>query len=170
MSTTIDTTTLADGATALVLGELQAELVAFEAAHLAERTQDPLSRWTYDALARAAEAGTVDRPELVQPLADLLELGLASGRIRAVHGPAAEQAARRLYAETPAGSAWRTQARGASAALTALAGRVLEGLTVSTAAPGQFSLEVEATGARVLVELDGRGVTVRSLELSGGTL
>ena len=170
MSSTIDATALADGTAALVLGELQAELVAFEAAHLADRTEDPLLRWTYDALARAAEAGTVDRTELVQPLADLLELGLASGRIRSVHGPAAEQAARRLYAETPAGSEWRAQARGASAALTALAGRVLEGLTVTTAAPGQFALEVEAAGARVLVELDGRGVTVRSLELSGGSL
>jgi hypothetical protein len=63
-------------------------------------------------------------------LAELLELGLQTGRVRAVYGPGGEQAALALFRRLPRGRDLTESTRDLNAALAGLAGRTLEKLTV----------------------------------------
>jgi hypothetical protein len=106
-------------------------------------------------------AGAIDGslvPEALAPLLErIVELGLQSGRIRAVYGPGGEQAALKLFRRLPAGREAAETAREVSSALAAFEGRTLEAVSVSTNGPGAFTLSLRADGMDVSVRLDRSG-------------
>ena len=96
-------------------------------------------------------------------LEGLLELGLQTGRIRAVYGPGGEQAALKTLRRLPRGSERAGSARDVSAALTALHGQMLDGLEIAAVGPGSFTLTIKAGGLDASVRLDRDGARVTSL-------
>jgi hypothetical protein len=124
----------------------------------------PAARDRYAALARAVALGEVEEPLLAQ-LAEILDLSLATGRARRLHGPEAEAALLRLYRQTPRGAALARTVEGANRALSALAGQVVRRLAFTPRAPGAFRLEIATEVCQVTLEIDRSGVTVDSVEI-----
>jgi hypothetical protein len=141
------------------------EALAGEAVALSDAFTDPVSRASYEDLSRAIGAGEVD-DALLPPLEQLLELTLRTGRVRRLHGPLAEAAAVRIYQATPGGRAVSGVLSEVNAALTALRGRTLDGVTFSAKGPGVYGLSIDTTGAQLTLEIGPEGVVVRDLSVS----
>ena len=137
----------------VALGEVQAVLAA---------TRDESYRVRLAALAASVEEGEVADEEAVE-LERVLELGLQTGRIRAVYGPGGEQAALRLFRRLPAGAGLAETARSVSAALTSLNGRSIESFRIEVIGPGMYRIALNAGGAEVAVRLDRSGVQLASI-------
>ena len=118
-----------------------------------------------DELARVIAA--VDEGELAREeaaaLERVVELGLQSGRIRALYGPGGEQAALRLYRRLPAGSELGASAAAVSEALASLGGRRLDSIRVEATGPGSFALTLAVEGIDVAVRLDRQGARLTSV-------
>src|ERR1700750_716824 len=93
---------MADGAVKL-RGEA-AEVALGEAQAVLSMVADPERRGRLGDLIAAIGEGEVARQD-AQALEELLELGLQSGRLRAIYGPHGEQAALRVYRQLPQGKA-----------------------------------------------------------------
>ncbi|HEV2591723.1 MAG TPA: hypothetical protein VGU02_07495 [Gaiellaceae bacterium] len=114
----------------------------------------------YAALVGEVDAGEVDD---VETLESVLELGLQSGRIRALYGPGGEQAATATLRRLPRGKERTESTAAVSAALRTLAGRTLDGVTVTAVAPGAFTLTIDAGGIVTSVRLDRNGARIVSV-------
>lgn len=123
---------------------------------------DPARRDRLRSLVGAADEGAVSGED-AEALEELLELGLTTGRLRALYGPGGEQAALQTYRRLPSGAAAAESAREVSSALAALVGERLEAVSVSALAPGSFSLSLGAAGRELTVRLDQSGVRVVSV-------
>jgi hypothetical protein len=137
----------------VVLGEAQAVL-----AHV----RDPERRGRLADLVAAVQEGELDEEDALS-LEELLEVGLASGRIRAVYGPEGEQAALATYRRLPAGRALADSAAEVSDALSSLAGRELEEVKVQAAGPGSYLVTLAVDGLELSVRLDGAGARVHTV-------
>jgi hypothetical protein len=139
----------------VALGEAQAVLAMVHDDERRERLADLV------AAIGDGEVGGAD----AEALEELLELGLQTGRLRAVYGPGGEQAALRLYRRLPRGRALKESASDVSAALTALAGKPLERVSLDAVGPGAFLLSIAAGGAELSVRLDRQGARLASVGL-----
>jgi hypothetical protein len=101
--------------------------------------------------------------EEVERLEQILELGLQSGRIRALYGPGGEQAALSLYRRLPRGAELAESAREVSGALSALAGRELSAVDLRAVGPGSFTLSLTAGELELSVRLDRQGARLQSV-------
>ncbi|HUQ22573.1 MAG TPA: hypothetical protein VM049_06110 [Gaiellaceae bacterium] len=137
----------------VALGELEAVLAA---------VRDEGYRIKLTALATSVEQGELAVEEATE-LERVLELGLQAGRIRAVYGPAGEQAALRLFRRLPAGAGLAETARAVSAALASLNGRSLDSFRIEVVGPGMYRIALTAGGAEVAVRLDRSGVQLASV-------
>ena len=146
----------------LTLREAERELVLAELETIREASTIPARRERVEQLLRAAGEGRLGG-ELVAELERILELALQSGRIRAVHGPGGEQAGLRLYRRTPGGADVVASAAAVSEALTGLAGKQLESVSVSAIGPGAYRLSLAAGGAELSVLLDRQGARLASV-------
>lgn len=135
-----------------------------EVAQALDQIRAPELRVSYQELLTAADQGEVPE-ELLVPLQNLLEIGLESGRIRAVHTAHGEMAARRIFARTPRGSALRATTAAVNEALQGLSGQVLGEVTLSANGPGSYSLSVNTDQGTVLIEVDRGGARIKSLEV-----
>jgi hypothetical protein len=115
-------------------------------------------------LVTAIQEGAVAGEE-AEALEELLELGLQTGRLRALYGPAGEQAALRVYRQLPRGRAAGASAREVSEALEALAGRPLESIGLQAVGPGAFVLAIAVDGRELSVRLDRQGARLHSVGL-----
>ena len=116
--------------------------------------------------AAAALVAEIDEGEVVDELdrlEQILELGLQSGRIRALYGPGGEQATLRLYRRLPHGAEAGESAEAVNQALSALGGRTLESIQLRVVGPGAFALTVQAGGAELSVQLDRHGARLVSV-------
>jgi hypothetical protein len=121
-----------------------------------------------DYRARLASLQTsVTEGELVgedeETLQELLELGLQSGRLRALYGPGGERAALSAYRKLPNGAGAVESAREVSEALGSLAGRELRSVSLEAVGPGAFSLTLAAGAAEISVRLDRNGARLHSV-------
>jgi hypothetical protein len=98
-----------------------------------------------------------------EALEQLVEIGLQSGRIRALYGPGGEQAGLRLYRRLPRGAALGASAAEVSAALATLQGRRLDSIRVEAVGPGAFTIGVSVDGADLSIRLDRQGARVASV-------
>jgi hypothetical protein len=138
------------------------ELVLEEIAAVAGALHDPRARAPYQELAGAVAGGEVPAT-LAGALQKVLEMSLATGRARRLHGAQHEAALLRLFFQTPAGEALRRSAEVANRALAALAGQRLDGLAVAAQAPGVFRLQLDTDRCQLTLEVSRDGVEVASL-------
>ena len=135
----------------------QAEALAVLAVAGDEAYRDELARLL--AALDESELG----PDEAATLERVVELGLQTGRIRALYGPRGEQAALRLYRRLPGGSELGASAAAVSEALGALAGRTLQAIRIEATGPGAFALTLAVDGADLSVRLDRQGARVTSV-------
>jgi len=147
---------------ALPVDPAERELVLEEIAAVAGAVHEPRARALYAELAAAVAGGEV-APALIAALQRVLEMSLATGRARRLHGAQHEAAMLRLFFRTPAGAALRRSAAAATEALAALAGQRLGALAVSAQAPGVFRLQLDTNRCQVTLEVSRDGVEVTAL-------
>ena len=97
-----------------------------------------------------------------ESLEELLELGLQTGRLRALYGPGGEQAALRLYRKLPRGRELGESIRAVSDAVAALEGRSLERVALQAVGPGAYVLTLAAGGRELSLRLDRQGARIKS--------
>ena len=142
-------------------GEAQ-DVALAEAQAVLAMAKDEDYRARLASLQAAATEGEVDGED-AETLQELLEIGLQSGRLRALYGPGGEKAALGTYRRLPNGAALAESAREVSAALSALAGRELRSISLDATGPGTFSLSIAAGAAELTVRLDKQGVRLASV-------
>ena len=138
------------------------EVALAEATAVLSMVQDPHRRGRLGDLIAAIEDGAVEG-ESAQALEELLELGLQTGRLRALYGPAGEQAALKTYRRLPGGKELSESAREVSQALSALAGSTLEQVSLSAVGPGAYTLNLVVEGRELSIRLDRSGARINSI-------
>jgi hypothetical protein len=156
--------TAQEAAGPLTLDPVARELVLEEIAALGGALRDPAARAPYEELAAAVAGGEVP-PALAARLERVLEMSLATGRARRLHGAQHEGALQRVFFQTPAGAALRRSAEAANRALAALAGQRLEALAVSAMAPGVHRLRLDTDRCQLTLEVSRDGVEVVGLDV-----
>jgi hypothetical protein len=96
-------------------------------------------------------------------LGELLELGLQTGRLRAVYGPEGEQAALGLFRRLPQGKDLSQSTSDLNEALEAIAGRTLERLSVHAVGPGEYGVSISAEGFEVVIRLGRSGARISTI-------
>jgi hypothetical protein len=139
-----------------------AEVALAEATAVLAMVQDGERRGKLADLIAAIEDGAV-QGESAQALEELLELGLQTGRLRALYGPGGEQAALKTYRRLPGGKELSESAKEVSQALSSLAGLTLEGVSLSSAGPGAYSLNLVVEGRELSIRLDRSGARINSI-------
>lgn len=147
------TIALRGDAAEVALGEAQAVLALVHDEERRGRLAD---------LVAAVQDGELGEEE-AQALEELIELGLATGRIRGLYGPEGEQAALKTYRRLPRGRELTDSAREVTAALEALEGKTLEHVSVQSAGPGAYVVSLGVEGLELSVRLDRSGARVHSV-------
>jgi hypothetical protein len=142
-------------------GEAQ-EVALAEAQAVRALATDADYRERLAAVVDAASEGEVGEED-AETLEELLELGLQSGRIRALYGPGGEQAALALYRRLPRGAGLVESAREVTAALGALEGSELGSIELRAVGPGAFTLSFSAGEVELSVRLDRQGARLSSV-------
>ncbi len=137
-----------------VTGEA-AEVARAEAQAVLAMVQDEGRRGRLADVVAAVDDGEVDGPD-ADALAELLELGLSTGRLRAVYGPEGEQAALALFRRLPLGRELTESARELNGALEALEGRTIDKISVSAVGPGEYGVTISTEDYEIVLRL-GRG-------------
>ncbi len=96
-------------------------------------------------------------------LAELLELGLQTGRVRAVYGPEGEQATLALYRRLPLGRELTQSTRDLNEALQALEGRQLERVTVNAVGPGEYGVTISTDDYEIVLRLGRAGARLATI-------
>ena len=146
----------------VALGPEAAEVALAEATAVLAMVQEEERRGRLADLIAAVEDGAVEG-ESAQALEELLELGLQTGRLRALYGPGGEQAALKVYRRLPGGKGLSESAREVSQALSGLAGSTLEAVSLSAVGPGAFALNLVVEGRELSIRLDRSGARINSI-------
>jgi hypothetical protein len=146
----------------VALREEGREVALAEAQAVLAMARDDAYRGRLASLVAAADEGEVDGED-AETLGELLEIGLQSGRVRALYGPGGEQAALGVYRRLSRGAAVVESAREVSEALATLAGKTLDSVSLQAVGPGAFSLSIAADGAELAIRLDRQGARLTSV-------
>jgi hypothetical protein len=149
---------------AIALSGEAAEVALGEAQAVLAMVQDDERRGRLADLVAAVGEGELAEDE-ADALAELLELGLQTGRIRAQYGPGGEQAALRLFRRLPRGQELSESAREVSRALASLVGKPLTGARIEATGPGTFLVSLSTDAVELSVRLDRNGVRLTSVGL-----
>jgi hypothetical protein len=152
-----------DEAPIALAGEAR-DVALAEAQHLLAHVQDERRRERIAELIADVDEGAVSG-DSAQSLEELLELGLVSGRIRAVYGPEGEQAALKTFRKLPLGKELSDGAKEISGALQSLVGRELEKLSVTSVGPGGYVVTIGADGLELSVRFDRQGARLHTVSL-----
>jgi hypothetical protein len=144
-----------------ISGEAQ-EVARAEAQAVLAMVQDEGRRAKLADVVAAVDEGVVEGAD-ADALAELLELGLQTGRVRALYGPGGEQAALGLYRRLPAGKEIAETTRELNEALSALEGRTIEKVTVSAVGPGEYGVTVSTENFEIALRLGKAGARVASI-------
>ena len=144
-----------------VSGEAQ-EVARAEAQAVLSMVVDEGRRAKLADVVAAVDEGVVEGAD-ADALAELLELGLSTGRVRALYGPGGEQAALGLYRRLPLGKEVAETTRELNEALSALEGRTIEKITVSAVGPGEYGVTVSTEDFEIALRLGKTGARVASI-------
>jgi hypothetical protein len=133
-----------------------------EAQAVLAMVQDEGRRGRLADIVAAVDDGVIGEGDAVA-LAELLELGLTSGRIRSVYGPEGEQAILGLYRRLPAGRELAQSTRELNTALEALSGRELDRVTVTAVGPGEYGITISTPDFELVLRLGKAGARLASL-------
>ena len=139
-----------------------AEVARAEAQAVLAMVQDEGRRLRLADLVAAVDEGLLGEDD-ADALAELLELGLQSGRIRSIYGPDGEQAVLGLYRRLPAGKELQQSTRDLNEALAALSGRELERITVNAVGPGEYGITISTPDFELVLRLGKAGARLASL-------
>jgi len=139
-----------------------AEVALGEAQAVLAMVVDEERRGRLADLIAAVGEGEVAAAE-AEALEELLELGLQTGRLRAVYGPGGEQAALRVYRQLPRGRELGASAREVTEALASLEGKRLAAATIQAVGPGAFLVSIGVEGRELSVRLDRQGARLTSV-------
>jgi hypothetical protein len=140
----------------VVLDEEAREVARAEAQAVLAAVRDEERRAKLGALLAAVDEGSVEGED-ADALGELLELGLQTGRVRALYGPDGEQAALKVFRRLPVGRELGAAAKDVNEALKALEGRAIERVSVSAVGPGQHAVTIAADGLELTVKLGRDG-------------
>jgi hypothetical protein len=143
----------------VVLDDEAREVARAEAQAVLAAVQDEERRGRLADLLAAVDEGSVTGDE-AQALGEVLELGLQTGRVRALYGPDGEQAALKVYRRLPVGRELGAAAKDVNEALKALEGRAIEKVSVSAVGPGQHAVTIAADGLELTIKLGRSGATL----------
>ena len=146
----------------LRIGEAEREWLGLEIEAFGRSVADPAVQARYEQLRAAVASGEIGT-EHVEALERVLEVALASGRVRHRYGPAGEQALTRLYHQTPRGAQVVARVREVNAALTALKGQVLDEIAFAAKLPGEFTLTLDTDRCQITIRIDRTGVQVENV-------
>jgi hypothetical protein len=144
-----------------ISGESQ-EVALAEAQAVLAMARDDEYRGRLASVIAAIGEGELDEDD-AETLGELLELGLQSGRVRALYGPGGEQAALKAYRRLPRGAELIESARQVSEALASLEGKTIESIGLQAVGPGAFSVSVAADGVELSLRLDRQGARLASV-------
>jgi hypothetical protein len=144
------------------LGAEAREVVLGEAHAVLAMVTDRERRGRLASLVAAVDEGEIAGDD-AQALEELLELGLQTGRVRALYGPGGEQAALRLYRQLPRGKQAGEAAREVTEALASLEGKTIESIGIQAVGPAAFVLSLNAGGAELSIRLDRQGARLTSV-------
>lgn len=140
------------------------EVALAEAQHVLAHVQDERRRGRLAELIAYVDEGEV-AGDSAQALEELLELGLVSGRVRAVYGPEGEQAALKTFRKLPLGRELADGAKEITGALQTLVGRELEKLSVASVGPGAYVVTLAADGLELSVRFDRQGARLHTVAI-----
>jgi hypothetical protein len=143
----------------VVLDEEAREVARAEAQAVLAAVQDEERRSRLADLLAAIDDGAVEDDD-AQALGEVLELGLQTGRVRALYGPDGEQAALKVYRRLPVGRELGAAAKDVNTALAQLEGRTIEKVSVSAVGPGTHSVTIAADGLELTIKLGRNGATL----------
>jgi hypothetical protein len=139
-----------------------AEVARAEAQAVLAMVQDETRRGRLADLVAALSEGEVAGPD-ADALAELLELGLQSGRVRSLYGPEGEQAALALYRRLPAGRELVESASQLNEALGSLSGKTIERLSVSAVGPGEYGVTISTDDYELVLRLGKAGARLATI-------
>ncbi len=139
-----------------------AEVARAEAQAVMAMLRDETRRGRLADLVAAVDDGRVAGDD-ADALGELLELGLQTGRLRAVYGPEGEQAALGLFRRLPRGKELSQSTTDLNEALAALAGRTLESVSVHAVGPGEYGLSISTDGFELVIRLGRGGARVSTI-------
>ena len=147
--------------TVRVSGEA-AEVARAEAQAVLSMVQDETRRARLADVVAAVDDGEVGGDD-ADALAELLDLGLSTGRVRALYGPDGEQAALALFRRLPLGKELTDSARELTEALGALEGRRIERVTVNAVGPGEYGVTISTEDFEVVLRLGRAGARLATI-------
>jgi hypothetical protein len=139
-----------------------AEVARAEAQAVLAMLQDETRRGRLADVVAALAGGEVEGED-ADALAELLELGLQTGRVRSVYGPEGEQAALALFRRLPLGRELTQSTRELNDALTALEGRTIEKLSVSAVGPGEYGVTISTEEYEIVLRLGRAGARLATI-------
>jgi hypothetical protein len=139
-----------------------AEVARAEAQAVLAIVQDEERRARLADLVAAVDEGEIGEDD-AEALAELLELGLQTGRIRSIYGPEGEQAVLGLYRRLPAGRELAQSARDLNEALAALEGRTLERVSVAVVGPGEYGVTLSTPDFELVLRLGKAGARLSTI-------
>lgn len=148
--------------TAVRLSEEAREVALAEAQAVLAMVQDERRRDRLAALVADVDEGEVEGAT-AEALEELLELGLGTGRLRALYGPGGEQAALLAFRRLPRGAELARGAREVTEALRALEGKRIDSVSLANAGPGAYVLSLSADGLDLSVRVDRQGARIHSV-------
>jgi hypothetical protein len=144
------------------VGAEAAEVARAEALAVIAMLHDDDRRARLAELVAALEDGEISDSD-GNALAEVLELGLQTGRIRALYGPEGEQAVLALYRRLPPGRDLTQSTRDLNKALTALQGRTVERVSVNAVGPGEYGVTLSTTDFEVVIRLGKAGARLATI-------
>jgi hypothetical protein len=139
-----------------------AEVASAEAQAVLAMVQDEERRGRLADVVAAIAEGEVSGPD-AHALAELLELGLQTGRVRAVYGPEGEQAALALFRRLPLGRDLTESTRDLNEALQALEGRTIERVAVNALGPGEYGVTLSTDDYEIVLRLGRAGARLATI-------
>ena len=147
--------------TVRVSGEA-AEVARAEAQSVLAMVQDETRRGRLADVVAAVDEGEVSGDD-ADALAELLELGLQTGRVRSIYGPDGEQAALALFRRLPLGRELTQTTRDLNEALAALEGRAIERVSVNLVGPGEYGVTISTEEYEVVLRLGRAGARLATI-------
>ena len=144
-----------------VTGEA-AEVARAEAQAVLSMVQDEGRRAKLADVVAAIGDGEVTGED-ADALAELLELGLQTGRVRSVYGPEGEQAALSLFRRLPLGKELTASTRELNEALVALEGRRIERISVNAVGPGEYGVTISTDDYELVLRLGRAGARLATI-------
>jgi hypothetical protein len=139
-----------------------AEVARAEAQAVLAMVQDEGRRGRLADVVAAIDGGELSGED-ADALAELLELGLQTGRIRSLYGPEGEQAALALFRRLPLGRDLTQSTRDLNGALVALEGRTIEKLSVNAVGPGEYGVTISTDDYEVVLRLGRAGARLATI-------